>query len=851
MKKLTYLLLGAAAFTLASCSNEDFKFATNEESKVSIQLSLANDMYTRSFEDSYGATDLSYAVYDNSNNSLKKVTEGDAKFEDDQKSLNIELTLTNGNTYNVVFFAQSPNSPYTVNFGDNEATLSVDYTSAYANSKDLDAFYKNEEITVNGSESKTVKLTRPFAQINVGTDDLDKADYNPVKSAVSFDGVYTQMDLLTGNVTGNPTKVLLNMGDVPGSDEVFPVSKENITYTYLAMGYFLVDKTPSVGDVTYTYSLTNGSTFERTIGSVPVQRNHRTNLYGSLLTSNMNVTVEKDPLPGGDDDFDVENGKAHLPSSVSYDASTNTITVLNVDGLIWLSNVTNNGIQDLYPELDENNKRANDYAFKKYVLKKGVYDLAGIDWNPIKMVGSDEFDGQGSTIKNLKVRSTGNKKAAFIDGFTSTVRNLTIENVDIEGNYHAAGIIASSYANVYDCNVIGGTITVTPFDQGNGTYDEGNNVGGIAAFWGGDAYNHTISNCTVDGLTIIAFRKVGGIIGFDAVTKTEGLNTITGCTVKNTKIIADMRETRYDKFETREPQYGKIVGDEENTKTIMTGNEYGENVTLEVISAKIEVNDQSFVNLGDVINEINNSSENEFIVNLGYSDYQTKNNSAHISWPTNKKIIFKGQGKSNTQITNFDYTTATGSEISFEDLTISPFENGTNHTALGFKETENVSFSNVDIYGEYHVFDGNTTFKNCNFYYAGGAKSTMTRYGLYMETNGDVTIEDCIFDTSCKDNLTLETKGILVYGAAGNSGAENMGNLTLKNVEFKVSGKVSTKAAVEIHSELFKSAGTLTMTNIKYDKNGYPVGLWREVNGTTPTKFFTVILDGKEVQTKE
>ena len=219
--------------------------------------------------------------------------------------------------------------------------------------------------------------------------------------------------------------------------------------------------------------------------------------------------------------------------------------------------------------------------------------------------------------------------------------------------------------------------------------------------------------------------------------------------------------------------------------------------------------------------------------------------SAQFTWPKNAEITFVGNGAENTTLTNFDYTTAEGTTVVFENLTLSVFGNTTNHTAMGLKGAKAVTLKNVDIVGEFHAFAGDCTFEGCNFYYGGGANNTMTRYGLYIETAGKTTLTNCVFDTACKKNDELETKAILVYSASDGSGYNSItGDIEITGCEFKA-GTPTEKAAIEIHSELFKVGknSTLTISNTTYDAETYKGGLYRELNGNTKetTEFYTVV----------
>jgi hypothetical protein len=68
-------------------------------------------------------------------------------------------------------------APYTVTFADEiaNAKMEVNYTGIKSNDETLDAFYAVKQFTVNGAQTETVELRRPFAQLNIGTNDYAKA----------------------------------------------------------------------------------------------------------------------------------------------------------------------------------------------------------------------------------------------------------------------------------------------------------------------------------------------------------------------------------------------------------------------------------------------------------------------------------------------------------------------------------------------------------------------------------------------------------------------------------------------------------------------------------------------------
>ena len=270
-----------------SCENElDPGTNVGENAQVTFSVSTP-EIASRAYSDGQTATVLQYAVYDAAGNELTDLTVTDAEIHG---STTVNLQLTTGNTYSVIFWAAAENAPYTVDFG--AKTMTVDYSNAVSNDETRDAFYKYHTFTVTGTQTETIELKRPFAQLNIGTADYaasTSAGYTPTKSAVTVKNIYSTLNLATGAVDGSD-EATFNFADIK-KDETFPVAG----YEYMAMNYLLVPTDKEVVDIEFTYTDANNDAKTRTVGSVPVQRNYRTNIYGNLLTSNVDINVEIKP----------------------------------------------------------------------------------------------------------------------------------------------------------------------------------------------------------------------------------------------------------------------------------------------------------------------------------------------------------------------------------------------------------------------------------------------------------------------------------------------------------------------------------------------------------------------------
>lgn len=290
---LSTFTIAAAALLVTSCNDEmDNGLKTGDDGTVTFTAQLPSEMGTRAFADGLTAKHLQYAVYEAGQSTPLKVfgdettVVGEAEMNNLKQT--VSLKLTTGKTYDVIFWADATtDSPYTFNPASQE--VSVDYSKVNNNSDNCDAFFKKEAITVSGNQSVDVKLTRPFAQVNIGTDDFDaaKASGLEVTQTEVVAKAFATLNLATGKVSDEADRTFTMKAIPTASDGEFPVAGG---YKYLSMDYLLVGADKATVDVAFNY----GGPQSRTFTNVPVQRNYRTNIYGSLLTNttDFNVVIE-------------------------------------------------------------------------------------------------------------------------------------------------------------------------------------------------------------------------------------------------------------------------------------------------------------------------------------------------------------------------------------------------------------------------------------------------------------------------------------------------------------------------------------------------------------------------------
>ena len=298
-KLLLHAAVLATMLTSISCSQEEVAGGqAGDESVVTFTAQLPGSPQSKAIGDGMTATTLSYAVYAQGTTTPLITSEDEVTFTNGQAT--ISLRLASGRSYDLLFWAdaygaEDSDAPYTVDF--NTQTLTIDYDAAkpLSNDERRDAFFGTTTLEVKGAVNGNVTLKRPFAQLNIGTDDMKDAaktglNTDALRTSVTVKNVYKNLDLMNGGV-GEDATVTFEENNIPKGQ----FTANGNTYDYLALNYLLVGTDKGVVDCEFTY--TDGTTKgSKTISNVPVQRNYRTNIFGSILTGavDLNVTIDPD-----------------------------------------------------------------------------------------------------------------------------------------------------------------------------------------------------------------------------------------------------------------------------------------------------------------------------------------------------------------------------------------------------------------------------------------------------------------------------------------------------------------------------------------------------------------------------
>lgn len=310
-KLLLHAAVLATMLTSISCSQEEVAGGqAGDESVVTFTAQLPGSPQSKAIGDGMTATSLSYAVYAQGTKTPLITSKDEVTFTNGQAT--ISLRLASGKSYDLLFWADAydakdSNAPYTVDF--KTQTLTIDYAPAKTRSNDenRDAFFGTTTLEVKGAVNGNVTLKRPFAQLNIGTNDMKDAantglNTDSLRTSVTVKNVYKNLNLMKGGVEEYAT-VTFGENDIPEGQ----FTANGNTYDYLALNYLLVGTDKGVVDCEFKYTdgTTNGSkTISKTISNVPVQRNYRTNIFGSILTGAVDLGITIDPDFASDHNYE-------------------------------------------------------------------------------------------------------------------------------------------------------------------------------------------------------------------------------------------------------------------------------------------------------------------------------------------------------------------------------------------------------------------------------------------------------------------------------------------------------------------------------------------------------------------
>ncbi len=442
MKKFLLMAVAAMGLLFTACSKDEVAQSVAEKSTVTFSVATP-ELSTRAHGDGESATALAYAVYNRADKAL--LFQGTKTMTN--LTATVEIPFVNGMTYDVLFWAEAPapESPYTVDWN----AKTVGYTDAAAlvgNSEKYDAFYYfltgDELPEITGPVTKTVELKRPFAQLNIKTNDAKEAAQSGVEVKnvkVVVKNGYSSFDLAAG--AGK------DKNDVTFD---FAAKQENANaegVQLLAVNYLFTGGEKSLVDVEFTYTDVNGKVAAAgevmEFASVPVQRNYRTNIVGSLLTSEGKFNIETKPGFDGTHDHSVAVATPEDINALIQNPDVTTVElgagVYNIDlyNLNEKRTLTINGTDGTKIEFKNLQVRASQ--FDELVINNcEILRMPNKSWGHLVFGSSDNAAGV-YTISNCTFNGVGSQ-GIYINETVSGV-TYNILNCTFNGDFGGEGAI--------------------------------------------------------------------------------------------------------------------------------------------------------------------------------------------------------------------------------------------------------------------------------------------------------------------------------------------------------------------------------------------------------------------------
>lgn len=424
MKTFKYLAAAALTLLAVSCNKEQMaEVPDGQLVDVTFTAALPGEMATKAIGDGMTAKNLYVSVYENDAEKTKLELDKTATFTD--LKTQVTFSLVKGKTYNFVFWAQAAEgAPYDITDLKN---IKISYEGAVANDENRDAFYATrKELKVNGALTETIKLYRPFAQVNFGTADYDAAvaaGVEPVKSVFMATDVATIFDTFEAEGKEAKDVVTFTESALPGETLVTKAGD----YKWMTMNYIIpVGKQGEkhISNVTAEFVTEDGVSVTASAPQAPVQNNYRTNIVGDLLTSQVIFNIEIVPIFNEpDNDIDIVNVKNEVSLKALFATGGEATLAADLDLGETVSVAAGKEVT-----LDLNGKTISNTT--------DIWNTAANDWSLLSVRGG-----------SLTIKGAGTLQAKENDCFAVDVMNggkVVIEDGTYVGNVHAVYVFEGS-----------------------------------------------------------------------------------------------------------------------------------------------------------------------------------------------------------------------------------------------------------------------------------------------------------------------------------------------------------------------------------------------------------------------
>lgn len=489
------------------------------------------------------------------------------------------------------------------------------------------------------------------------------------------------------------------------------------------------------------------------------------------------------------------------PDSLVVDTTNKLISINDMQAFAYLNTLVNDA--NFY----------DNYGSKwKYTIELNTdIDLFNRAWTPITLSNFVAFNGNGHTIKNLRVATTGNSAGLFgvvscndigvtyvrnltLDGATvsgnkyvgaligsgtqAAVENVTVNNAFVSGVKYVGGIFGSGNGSVNNCTVKNSeilidTVVIDPEDNSIESKEAGGLIGYLSNDGSATDVNKIIAGNTVENVTITAPSIASGLIAQPNSSNSGGAKiVIENNTMKNVTITT-----------TEDATADLYASNNVGGKSILQNNTADNCRAIKTVSASTQ---EELNNIGSTGNDVN--------MELAAGTY---------TFPANK--LKEGMTIYCEEGTVFDGKT--GFNVNGATIVGATFTNDNDFVCES--TTINGTFKDcvfTDCDGLRYCYAGeNVVFENCVF--------DTDFYGVHFDGGAnDVVFKNCTFTGfntfgSAITKLTLENCTFKYNGKGGYNGLNLWGNSELINCTFVFDGSATEWV------DLCTSNQTVTFTN--------------------------------------
>lgn len=740
------LAFAAVAVIAGACAKESEQLAG--PSSVTFEVSTP-EIATKAIGDGMTATKLYYQVFDADGNAIEGLGVQNKDLVSGKTTVSFQLIKDQ--TYNFIFWAQTAETGYyIIDEAEGLKKITADYTTHKgANDENRDAFFAVEKgLKITGPVSKTIELKRPFAQVNIGTNDELMAGTTTVP-AINLTGATSKVVIkgvptVFAPLATTPETMLTGATDVTFISAAVPTEKlvvKGVEYNYLAMNYVFAPAEGTVCDLTAEFALVGRAPIPLSSPATPIKRNYRTNILGKLLTSSADFNIEVDPgFEGGEDIYPiVVNGVAYktLDAAVAAArAGEQTIISLNND-------MAGNGVKTINGQ-----DVVIDLGGHTFDIDGSLVGSTGTETNGFQLL-----KGSKVTFKNGTLKS---KKALLL---IQNYSDLTLENVTLDATGGAAHYVLSN--NHGTVKIIGSTSILAP--EGKHAFD---------VYYYSPYYS--------DGVNVYVNTTgtIRGAIEYACAEDEDACN-------KKTSLVIDNAVLENSKFETKlltpNMKIARRVFADEAAATawipagykLMTDGDY-----YSIVDGSVTM----VASQDELETALTNTAAGEKLsLKLKKGEFTTYNKEI----AKGKVISFIGEGVDKTKyVCGRDFTkpgeykadySLDNSDVAFRNLTLDVG----NGNYLGYIRPKSLMFENCVIEGRLsYMGTGKVTFKNCVF------NQVAEDYNIWTYSGTDFLFDGCTFNSPGKCINAFKDGGQCEY------------RITIRNCRF-ISSKVN-KSVVEL-----------------------------------------------------